>query len=368
MRDLLEEVMLLQTTWTALNTPDMARRGRLVRQEIAAWMREELESMLDELPPRVRDLAVEGKDGIGRKTEVPWARVYSESRSPSATDGWYVVYLFSAGGDRVYLAIGQGTTRWAGGELRPRPQDELLARASWARERLANDLSSRSDLVATIELGARTSLGRSYAPGIVAAISYDFGAIPDSSDLAADLRFAVRTLAHLYIEADGSSTLPGELPPEISDALTLAERAAGRRGRGQGYRLTVSERRAVEQRAVSIASSYLKDQGWSVKDVGATSSFDLDARRHGGERLYVEVKGTTSLGAEVVLTHNEVVLHRENHPNTMLALVHSIDLDRSGRMPVATGGTLRVLTPWVPQISDLKPISYRYAVPDGSHR
>lgn len=362
MRELLEETMLLQTHWSAEKTPEMARRGILVRHEVAGWLRDHLEPILAELPPRVRDLAVEGKDGIGRKTEIPWARVYSESRSPSATEGWYVVYLFSANGDRVYLTIGQGTTRWAGGEFKPRPQQELLARAAWARTRLAPELAQRPDLTTTIDLGARTRLGQSYGPGVVAAISYDIDTIPDEAQLEADLRYMVRTLGRLYVEADAAPSLPGELPPEIADAMTMAERAAGRRGRGQGYRLTAAEKQAVERRAVAVVTEHLKGDNWTVKDVGATSSFDLDARRD-GDRLYVEVKGTTSLGEEVVLTHNEVELHLENHPDTMLAVVHTIDLDRSGSSPVATGGTLRVISPWSPELTHVKPIAYRYAVP-----
>ncbi|MEU7006771.1 DUF3578 domain-containing protein [Streptomyces sp. NPDC046332] len=55
-------------------------------------------------------LGIEGPDGTGLKTEVPWVRVYDPAMSPSATTGWYAVYLFSGTGDRVYLFLNQGTT------------------------------------------------------------------------------------------------------------------------------------------------------------------------------------------------------------------------------------------------------------------
>ena len=79
--------------------------------------------------------------------------------------------------------------------------------------------------------------------------------------------------------------------------------------------------------------------------------------------MYVEVKGTTSLGEEVILTANEVQLHTDNFLDTLLAIVHSISLDRSGEVPVATGGTLRIITPWVPEADAHKAIAYRYSVP-----
>ncbi|MER7073234.1 DUF3578 domain-containing protein [Terrabacter sp. NPDC000476] len=364
MRELLEETLLLQTEWSAANTPSMERRGVLVRHEIASWMRDRVDALLPFLPPQVRDLAVEGKDGMGRKTEIPWARVYSESRSPSATEGWYVVYLFSAKGDRLYLTLGQGTTELDGSELRPRPLAMLRSRVEWARGRVGHELAQRPDAVDDIDLEATTRLGRSYGPGTVKAIAYDIDHIPDEGQLASDLEYMVRTLARLYFEADHSPTLPGELSPEVADAVSATNQAAGRRGRGQGFRLTAQEKSAIERRAVAVVSQHLRSEGWTVKDVGATSSFDLDARRN-GDRLYVEVKGTTSLGEEVVLTRNEVELHRENHPHTMLAVVTTIDLDRTGPVPIASGGTLCIHSPWSPEDDNLTAIAYRYAVPGG---
>lgn len=87
----------------------------------------------------------------------------------------------------------------------------------------------------------------------------------------------------------------------------------------------------------------------------------MDARR-GGERLYVEVKGTTSPAHEVVLTRAEVELHAREHPNTMLIVVHGIDLQR-GEQPVASAGTLRIFPAWQAAPTDLTALSYRYAVP-----
>jgi hypothetical protein len=62
------------------------------------------------VPWSVDDLDAEGRDGSGRKPEIPWAGVYSASRSPSATatvtatatatatEGWYLASMGPGGG------------------------------------------------------------------------------------------------------------------------------------------------------------------------------------------------------------------------------------------------------------------------------
>jgi hypothetical protein len=52
--------------------------------------------------------------------------------------------------------------------------------------------------------------------------------------------------------------------PDVSDALVAVSRVAGRRQRGQGYRITPEARRAVEQHAMEKAEAYYREQGWDV--------------------------------------------------------------------------------------------------------
>ncbi len=99
-----------------------------------------------------------------------------------------------------------------------------------------------------------------------------------------------------------------------------------------------------------------------MKDVGASKSYDLDVRR-GSEHLYVEVKGTTSTGEEVILTRAEVELHQSQHPSTVLMVVAGIDLDRSVSPPAATGGSLSVVHPWMIEADAWTVVAYRYKVP-----
>lgn len=146
---------------------------------------------------------------------------------------------------------------------------------------------------------------------------------------------------------------------EITDAITAAERAASPRRSGQGMRLSHADRVAIEAHSVALACDYLRNEGYTVKDVGAVESYDIDATRQ-GERLYVEVKGTTSHGDEVVLTKNEVDLISSKNPDTMLIVVSEIHLDRRDTTPLASGGIIRAARPWLIEHERLTPISYRY--------
>ncbi|MBM7774954.1 hypothetical protein JOD54_005158 [Actinokineospora baliensis] len=157
--------------------------------------------------------------------------------------------------------------------------------------------------------------------------------------------------------------LADDMTPELADAMVETERAAGRTRR-TGRGLPQPEKVVVERHAMDLASEYLTTLGWVVEDVGATCSYDIDATRP-GEHLYVEVKGTTTDGAEVILTKNEVDLMRENYPHTMLIVVHGIHLDRTGDEPRASGGTRKVFHPWEVRDDRLRPMAFRYRTPEG---
>ncbi|MFI7038402.1 MrcB family domain-containing protein [Microbispora rosea] len=363
MDELFKEALDLQHEWSAQNTSAMKRRGVVVRHELPAQLREHVDALASAMGVPANDLGIEGKDGTGLKTEIPWIRVFSRERSPSATSGWFVVYLLSATGDRVYLSLMQGTTVWNGSDFTPRKPAELRARVDWALPLIAGRATGRDDLVREIRLHARKSqLGAGYEAGSVVALEYERDNIPDSKILAQDLIFMVELLSDVY-EAEASSPyVPGNRAPEVLEALEAAAMTAGRRGgrlKRQGFRLSAEERRAIELYSVRMATDYFEAQGWSVTDVGERESYDLLMTK-GAERLHAEVKGTTSTGGEVVLTRAEVETQRSLSPHNALVVVHSIVLDRSTTPPTVSGGTLRCASPWTIEEDDLTVVSYLY--------
>lgn len=368
--DLLGKVLDLQPSWTAANTEKMQERGVVVRQQLPDLLRAHGRDLSAALGTSLDNLGVEGRDGTGLKSEIPWVRVFGREQSPSSTTGWYVVYLFSASGRRVYLSLNQGTTIWTGGVFKARRAEDLRARVDWARPLLAKATTARPDLHETLQLDARTPLGSGYGPGNVVAIAYEREQLPSREVLLKDLAFMTGLLGTLYEAERLAPYIPGDPTPEVLEAEQSAEKTAGRRTRsgtrprrpGQGFLLTASERRAIEHHSVRMATEHFEAQGWSVKDVGAKESFDLLLTR-GEKRLHVEVKGTTSAGLEVILTRAEVEKQRKYYPDNALVVVHSIKLDRTGVEPTASGGILHCTSPWAVEDEDLTVISYAYRTP-----
>ncbi|MFJ3253881.1 MrcB family domain-containing protein [Streptomyces sp. NPDC086771] len=367
MDDLMGKVLDLQGSWTASNTVEMQERGVIVRQQLPGLLRAHIAQLATALGMDPAEVGVQGSDGTGLKTEVPWVRVFGRDQSPSATTGWYVVYLFSGSGERVYLSLNQGTTVWTGGVFKPRKAEDLRARVGWARPLLEAATSARPNLHESLQLDARTPLGRGYGPGNVVAMEYERAALPDQEVLLEDLVFMTGLLGAIYDAERLAPHIPGDPAPEVLEAEQSAARTAGRRApksarprkSGQGYLLTAGERKAIERHSVQMATAHFEAQGWTVKDVGDRESFDLLLKKD-EQRLHVEVKGTTSAGQEVILTRSEVEKQRRYYPDNALVVVHSITLDRTSPEPIASGGVLHCTSPWVIEERDLKVISYAY--------
>lgn len=128
---------------------------------------------------------------------------------------------------------------------------------------------------------------------------------------------------------------------------------------GQGRAQDVLVRTAIEKRAVEVAISHYSSLGWQVTERGRP--YGLLCIR-GREELHVEVKGTRSLGATVVLTRSEV--QHAAQTETDLFIVSSISLGfEADGCPVATGGETRIISGWKPERSALKPLTFEYEVP-----
>ena len=307
------------------------------------------------------DFLAEGRDGTGLKTRVPWTRFSSRKRSPRATTGFYVVYLWAFDGSAAYLSLNQGTTDFHNGDFVRKPLEVLDSHVIWARDVVGAWIAGRTDLV-DLELRDKgeNSLGRGYELGNVASIRYVRDAIPDEEELLADAVSFASALGELY-EARTRVPLPYEIP-ELEAVEEVAEDAAGNRrpARGAGFRQNKEERDLIQRHAEELAADYYAAAGWTVKRKGAP--FDLELAR-GDERWTVEVKGTTSTGEAVALTDGEVRHHADAYPRNALVVVREIVLDRSTSPPTVRGGVLFERQPWTIEADDLRVVSYRYAVP-----
>jgi hypothetical protein len=365
-RQELERIIELQPHWSQENNAPMVERGALIRQEGPAWLRTFAPELASAIGTSIDDVFTEGRDGTGRKTEIPWFRFSSKFRSPSATMDWYCVYLFDTNGDGVYLSLGHGSTTWTGMDFRPRPHEELRQRADWARGVLSTEINQLTDLSPDISLHSRRSaLGPAYEAATVVTKFYERGNVPDDDFLKEDALTFARLLRAVY---DGSDKewIPGDPAPEVVEALETAEKTAGNppaRPRGGGFRLNTSQKTAIEIRAMEVALAHLEDQGYTNIKNTSKGTFDYQCNGPGGD-FYVEVKGTTTTGENVILTRNEVRLHRQKWPANALIVVSEIQLVGENR-DTAIGGSPTMTTPWDIDDDDLTVISYQYRTPPG---
>ncbi|GLW98211.1 DUF3883 domain-containing protein [Microtetraspora sp. NBRC 16547] len=120
-------------------------------------------------------------------------------------------------------------------------------------------------------------------------------------------------------------------------------------------------RRAIEEYAVTRATTYFENLGYTVEDVGASRSYDLHAARD-TEELRIEVKGSTLCADSVELTLNEV-----NNADGELSVLVVVDqiarLDDGFEDPQLGGGRLRAWWPWKPAAEDLSPTRYLCQLP-----
>lgn len=144
---------------------------------------------------------------------------------------------------------------------------------------------------------------------------------------------------------------------EEAGATYLEGRAA--KARGQGFVSSPELRNAIEWHAMATAKAYLESLGFVVEDTSAARPYDLLARRS-DEEIFVEVKGTTTAGDEIILTFNEVEHARRHKTECMLFILADVEVADGPDGPIATGGTRHVQWPWDVDAGQLAPISFKY--------
>jgi hypothetical protein len=359
-REELQAVLKLQAEYDSSMTDAMRARGDIIRNSLPSLLSEFASSIQDAAGIEPADFMVEGRDGTGLRSQVPWVRFASRSRSPKATAGWYVVLLFREDGSGLYLALSHASTRSVGGEFVSRAKDEADRLVGWARATIADPLAADGRLAVQLRLG-KGDLAKAYESTTAAAYFYSFDNVPSDDQLRSDVLSMAALLRRVYGgEVEQVRTAETSLDV-IAAVMALEVATTGRPSHGQGLGLSQAERRAVELRAMAEAVEYFEKEGFHVEDTSAVESYDLKIRR--GETIrFIEVKGTTGRLGDIVLTRNEVSHHVRSYPNNGLFVLHEICLTNSQSTPLASGGKIHVETPWLVDIERLSPLAYRYRI------
>lgn len=344
MIETLRRICELQPAYTSHNSEPMQERGQLIRRTLPDILRAMEPELAAELGAFAEGFKVGASDGIGRKTEAPWVRIFDRRMSPRPTDGFYVVLHFAADGSAMFITVGCGSTVWANGDLRSVSDKELRQRTDWARAVILDAFGGLEPFTDSIDLGAKAPLPRTFEKATVIARRIAVAKL-DAEAINDLLLQAMRRLRALYeAQSRGQDLQMADMAEMELEAFSRPQRQS--RGLGQGFGLSGPERKAIELRAMAVAQDWLEAEGYAVKNTSRNSAFDFLATKDGAS-LKVEVKGTTSNAAEAIfMTRNEVELHRREAGATALLIVSGVRLDRKVAPPLASGGQLVAEVGW----------------------
>ena len=362
----IESVFPYQLKYSQSNTPAMQERGELIRNKIPGLFRNAVESNRIPNVSLIPDLFIEGSDGKGNKNYVPWVRFASESLSPSARIGWYITFLFSTDGSSVWLVIAHASTSEGGKSISKEVRQKLK---EWGLSKLPSLDEIDTELSASVDLNSGgPGLGDKFESTSLFGFQFKQGNVPSTTRILEKINLLLPYLKTLYDAELSDPTMPSAEPTEIKAAEEAIDEIAGkipkvRKYSGQGIRGTYKENKAVERRAVDLAVSYFKaTNNWeSIKDTGDKESYDL-LLTNKSKKMYVEVKGTQSSGDKVFLSKNEVIVQKKFYPNNALVIVSGIKLEK-GEEPKASGGNVKVISPWKITNSHLTAMAFEYEVP-----
>jgi hypothetical protein len=156
-------------------------------------------------------------------------------------------------------------------------------------------------------------------------------------------------------ESPSPSSEPLSPTPSAEGASTSSEQRGG-----QGYSTSAAERAALERASMKDATEFFESRGYSVEDKSANSPYDLLCTQN-NERLYVEVKGTTTNGSSIHLTRGEVEHAREHEESAVLFVLRHLTItENEDGSPVAVDGERKLQWPWYPREDKLNPTQYKY--------
>ncbi|MHC4278085.1 MAG: MrcB family domain-containing protein [Planctomycetota bacterium] len=130
---------------------------------------------------------VEGSAGKSNGADIPWICVFDKEITKSAQWEYYIVYLFDANMQGVYLSLGVG---WIQYKIKYKPVSkalrEIKAAATHCQELIKSPLKDFP--VFDISLHARSGLGKGYEAGCICGKYYPKESVPPTDELVDDLR------------------------------------------------------------------------------------------------------------------------------------------------------------------------------------
>jgi 5-methylcytosine-specific restriction protein B len=138
--------------------------------------------------------------GIGRFADVPWVAVLNDKFGGRATEGYYVVFLFSKDSERIYLSVGVGAGSGTTGGWTLADRKRVESNASKLRSRCKQLSGLGFELSGDIDLATDVWRAKSYATATAAFKCYETPNLPTAKQIEEDFLNAFRCFASLIRE------------------------------------------------------------------------------------------------------------------------------------------------------------------------
>ncbi len=233
---------------------------------------------------------------------IPWVGVLNPEVTSTAQSGLYVVYLYDAHLERVYLTMNQGATAHrrvaqsaerAGMTINEYALGALRRESAILRGELPGSLIDGTDSL--IDLSAEGFLPEAYEAGTIAALPYELASLPPPAAMQEQL---MRFLAIYDATVDAKKRLtaedPGSFPTPATDTPSPKGESSElfRPKDASDYVATIAAHTQVRTRrheaVVRAFGTHVKGHGWTP--VTTVHPRDLVLRRDGAGELLCEVK------------------------------------------------------------------------------
>ncbi|MGH2077699.1 MrcB family domain-containing protein [Aerococcus urinaeequi] len=145
--------------------------GQVIKEEIPEALRNKLS---------LTDYVIKGSIGNGNFASIPWIAIMDKEITTSTRKGFYIVFLFSSDGQRIYLTLNQGITYFDEKKYK-RPKVKEIS------NKIYETFPSSTPLKMDIDLNSNTPLGKGYESTTISAFEYDTSNMPSEEKLLSDL-------------------------------------------------------------------------------------------------------------------------------------------------------------------------------------
>lgn len=129
---------------------------------------------------------IAGSVGQGQWAEIPWISIFIRDITTTATQGYYIVYLFKADMSGVYISLNQGWTYFKKKYKTKLGRKKIKSTADIIRREL--NITPVNMNATEINLGGRGDLAQGYENGHIYGRLYTADNLPSSKELISDLK------------------------------------------------------------------------------------------------------------------------------------------------------------------------------------